>query len=132
LDYGFAKCTVYRDAGEDFLLREVSVAKGQEKTVSVALKSAFSYVFTGGEDLSAVKKEVILEKTIKAPLTKGQKVGEYRYSLGGTVLGSVDIICTEEMREMTFSSSFKRCKDLFFRAKEAGREEKLSLTPSEK
>ncbi len=143
LDYGFAKCTVYRDEGADFPLTEVEVKKGCEKNVAVALKSKFSHVFTSGEDLSAIKREIVLKDKIQAPLKKGDVVGEYHYSLNGTSLGSVDIICREEVKRLSFGTSFLKCKDLFFRAKESKQSttirvnepetgEKLSLTQSQK
>lgn len=132
LDYGFAKCTVYKDEGADFPLTEAQVKKGQQKYVPVKLKTSFFQVFTTGEDLSDIKREVVLKEEIKAPLAVGDVVGEYRYSLNGKTLGSVEIVCTEDVKEMSFGASFLRCKDLFFRAKEQKAEEKLSLTPSEK
>ena len=143
LDYGFAKCTVYRDDGADFPLSEAAVKKGTEKTVAVGLKSNFSHVFTSGEDLSAIKREIVLNDEIKAPLKKGDVIGEYLYSLNGTVLGSVEIICTEDVKKMSFSASFLKCKDLFFGRKETPQKatdttkdgadgEKLSLTPPQK
>ena len=106
LDYGFAKCTVYRDTGVDFPITEVEVTGGQENTVTVGLKEPFVRVFTGGEDLSAITREIVLNKQIKAPLAIGDTVGEYRYSLNGKSLGSVEIVCTEEVKEMTFGASF--------------------------
>ncbi|MBR6537948.1 MAG: D-alanyl-D-alanine carboxypeptidase [Lachnospiraceae bacterium] len=143
LDYGFAKCTVYRDDEAEFTLTEIEVKKGCEKTVAVALKSEFSHVFTAGEDLSAIKREIVLKDKIQAPLAKGDVVGEYRYSLNGTSLGSVDIICREEVKKLSFGTSFLKCKDLFFGAKEAKQPteirvnepengEKLSLTQPQK
>ena len=114
LDYGFAKCTVYRDEGTDFPLAEVEVTKGQQDTVPVRLKESFTHVFTGGEDLSAIEREVILKEEIKAPLAAGDVVGEYRYSLNGKALGSVEIICESEVKEMSFGASFLRCGELFF------------------
>lgn len=132
LDYGFAKCTVYRDEGADFPLTEVRVIKGQQKTVPVGLKSSFTHVFTGGEDLSGIKREVVLNEEIKAPLKKGDVIGSYCYSLNGTLLGSMDIICESAVKEITFGASFLRCKDLFFGEKEHKTEANLSLTPSEK
>jgi len=136
LDYGFAKCTVYRDEGEDFPLTEVAVTGGQEDTVSVGLSAPFRHVFTGGEDLSAIKREIVLKEKIQAPVAVRDVVGEYRYSLNGKSLGSVDIVCTGEVKEMTFGASFLKCKDLFFgaktEAKESSSKDKLSLTPSQK
>ena len=132
LDYGFAKCTVYKDEGTDFPLTEVVVKNGQQKYAPVKPKSTFSHVFTAGEDLSAIKREIVLKDDIKAPLAVGEVVGEYRYSINGNLLGSVEIICTENVKKMSFGASFMRCKDLFFGVKEQGTEKKLSLTPPEK
>ena len=136
LDYGFVKCTVYRDTGADFPITEVDVTGGQENEVSVGLKEPFVRVFTGSEDLSAIKREIVLKEEIKAPLAVGDTVGEYRYSLNGKTLGSVEIVCTGEVKKMTFGAGFMKCKDLFFgyktSEKESLPEDKLSLTPSEK
>ena len=118
LDYGFAKCTVYKDDAADSMPSEVKVSQGQKDTVPVRLKEQFCYVFTGGEDLSAIEKTAEFYENIKAPLKAGDVVGEYSYHLNGKKLGSVPIICTEDVEKITFSSSFLRCKDLFLRQKE--------------
>jgi len=132
LDYGFSKCTVYKDEGTDFPLSEVEVTRGQESTVKVRIKEPFSYVFTGGEDLNAIERNVVLKERIEAPLVAGAVIGEYCYSMNGTLLGKVDIICSEEVKEMTFGASFLKCKELFFGENKNRPEEKLSLTPSQK
>ncbi len=132
LDYGFAKCSVYLDEGTDFPMTDAAVAGGQQNRVAIGIKEPFRYVFTGGEDLSAMQKDIVLKESIKAPLAKGDVIGEYRYSLNGKPLGSVDIICKETVKKMTFGSSFLKCKNIFFGKKESTPEEKLSLTPPEK
>lgn len=115
LDYGFSRCTVYKDEGSEFPLTEVPVIKGQKDKVSVKIEAPFYYVFTEGENLSLIEREVILNPEIKAPLVTGDVVGEYCYKLNGKELGSVAIVCTEEVKEMTFGAGFMRCKDIFFR-----------------
>lgn len=139
LDYGFSKCTVYKDQGAEFTLTDVEVTGGQQNRVAVGLKEPFYRVFTGGEDLSAIEKEIVLKEEIKAPLKTGEAIGEYHYRLNGKSLGSVEIICKEEVKEMTFGAGFRKCMDLFFGKKENVTEKKentsdtnLSLTPSEK
>lgn len=139
LDYGFAKCTVYQDDGSDFSTEEVKVAQGQQKTVPVRLKEPFCHVFTGGEDLSAVERSAEFSKEIKAPLKAGDAVGEYSYYLNGKKLGSVPIVCTEDVEKSTFFSSFLRCGELFFRdiagetkapEKEDTKQQEKNVTPS--
>lgn len=115
LDYGFAKCTLFRENAKEVVLKDVTVEHGRKKTVSVGLKQTFTYVFTGGEDISTIERKPVFLKHISAPLKKGDKVGEYRYYLSGKEIGSVDIIVTENMEKESFSYGFKKCIDLFFR-----------------
>lgn len=115
LDYGFAKCTVYRDDGADFPLGSAAVTGGQKSTVAVGIKEPFYHVFTDGENLSAIKREVILKEKIKAPLAVGESIGSYCYSLNGKELGRVDIICKETIKEMTLSSSLFEVMNIFFK-----------------
>lgn len=113
LDYGFAQCTLYKDDGSSFPITEVNVIGGQQKKVPVELKEQFSYVFTHGEDFSKITCELILNKNLRAPLKKGDIVGEYRYILDGKTLGSVEIACKDDVKKMTFGYSFSMCRNLF-------------------
>ena len=115
LDYGFAKCTVYRDDGADFPLGSAAVTGGRKSTVAVGMKEPFYHVFTDGENLSAIKREVILKEKIKAPRSVGESIGSYCYSLSGKELGRVDIICKETIKEMTLSSSLFEVMNIFFK-----------------
>lgn len=113
LDYGFAKCVVYKDNGEKMPLEEVEIVNGQQNTAKIQLKTPFVHIFTGGEDLSLVKQELILKKKIEAPLKTGDIVGEYRYSLNGFFLGSIDIISKENVEKNTFGACFFKCTKVF-------------------
>lgn len=114
LDYGFAKCTVYQDDGVSFPPTVIEVKKGRQKTAAVSLKEPFYKVFTNGEDLSKVEQRIVLLPSPTAPLQKGDVVGKYQYWLNGTLLGSVDLVCTEEVKKLTFGASLLKCKELFF------------------
>lgn len=113
LDYGFGKCTLYEDDGSAFPLTEVNVIGGQQKKVPVELKERFSYVFTDGEDFSRITSEFVMKKNIRAPLKKGDVIGEYRYIFNGKTLGSVEIVCKDDVKKMTFEYCFLMCKDIF-------------------
>ena len=89
--------------------------KGYFNAGSAEIEAPFYYVFTEGENLSLIEREIILNPEIKAPLVTGDVVGEYCYKLNGKELGSVAIVCTEDVKEMTFGAGFMRCKDIFFR-----------------
>lgn len=115
LDYGFSKCTVYKDKGEDFSLTELTIKGGQKDTVGVKLAKEFSYVFTKGENIAEITKEAVMNESCKAPVKAGDKVGEYRYYYGKDLLGSVAVVATEEVKAQSFPYEFLNCMKLFFR-----------------
>lgn len=104
LNYGFGKCRKYEeerteDAGP------VPVRRGVEKEVKVAQEKPFAYVDTSGTDLSGIERKLNLEKSMKAPVRKGDKAGEAEYYLDGVKIGSVDILAVEDVAEMTCKSA---------------------------
>lgn len=117
LDFGFATCKVYRDDGADLALPEVKVKNGTKNTVSVAFKEPFSHVLFDGENVDEIEQKIVLKESVKAPLKKGDVLGECRYERNGEVIGSVDLICTEDRKEMTFADGFFACQKIFFRKK---------------
>ena len=75
LNYGFGKCSIYQDekALEKIVYAEVKHGM-QEKAKGETLEG-FRYVDTSGSDLSAVEKEVQIQKQT-APLKKVDQIGE--------------------------------------------------------
>lgn len=54
------------------------------------------------------------EESLEAPVTKGQKVGEVRYTLNGEVLRTYDIAASTGIREKTFDWYLKTIFGLYF------------------
>jgi len=117
LDLGFATCKVYHDEGSDLTLPDVTVKNAMKNSVSVAFKEPFSYVFFNGENTGDVKRKIVLKDSVKAPLKKGDILGECRYEVNGKLLGSVELVCTEDRKEMTLGDGFMACKNMFFQKK---------------
>ena len=65
----------------------------------------FRYVDTSGSDLSAVEKEVQIQKQT-APVKKGDQIGEVIYRLNEKTIGSVPVYATEGVGELTFGGAF--------------------------
>ena len=104
LNYGFGKCNKYQEAK----VKPTSPAKvqrGVEKTVKTAQKKPFSYVDTSGADLNKIERKVKLTESLKAPVKRGTKAGEAVYYLNGEKIGSVDILTTEAVAEVTYKSA---------------------------
>lgn len=105
LNYGFGKCSIYQDekALEKIVYAEVKHGM-QEKAKGETLEG-FRYVDTSGSDLSAVEKEVRIQKQT-APVKKGDQIGEVIYRLNEKTIGSVPVYATEGVAELTFGGAF--------------------------
>ena len=105
LNYGFGKCSIYQDekAVEKIVYAEVKHGM-QEKAKGETLEG-FRYVDTSGSDLSAVEKEVQIQKQT-APVKKGDQIGEVIYRLNEKTIGSVPVYATEGVGELTFGGAF--------------------------
>ena len=105
LNYGFGKFSIYQDekALEKIVYAEVKHGM-QEKAKGETLEG-FRYVDTSGSDLSAVEKEVQIQKQT-APVKKGDQIGEVIYRLNEKTIGSVPVYATEGVGELTFGGAF--------------------------
>lgn len=109
-NYGFGKCNKYQeDEVKD--VAPIEVKRGVEKTVKAAQEEPFSYVDTTGADLNSMERKVEIDKDIEAPVKQGTKVGEAKYYLNGTEIGSVDILTVEDVDEVSYKSAIKDAVD---------------------
>lgn len=104
LDYGFAHYGVYRDEG--CVLDPLAVRGGMADTVSLSAKP-FQFVLPK-EKLSSVVKELSLPEAVDAPVRAGDKVGEIRYTLDGTLLGTADIVAQESADAISYLELLRR------------------------
>lgn len=105
LNYGFGKCSIYQDerALEEIVYAEVK--HGMQEKAKGETPEGFRYVDTSGSDLSAVEKEVRIQKQT-APVKKGDQIGEVIYRLNEKTIGSVPVYATEGVAELTFEGAF--------------------------
>ena len=106
LNYGFGKCQKYTEKKQK-KISPVEVRGGREKQVKVRQQGAFTYVDTTGADLTKIENKTRKDKNVKAPLKKGEKVGETMYYLNGKRIGSIDIITTEEIEKQNYRSALE-------------------------
>lgn len=106
LNYGFGRCQKYEEKSCK-KEKEVPVKRGVEKTVKTKQKKPFLYVDTTGADLSEIKREVVLNKKLNAPVEKGEKAGVAEYYLGDKKIGCVDIVAVRDIREVDIKSVFE-------------------------
>ena len=111
LNYGFGICQKYEAEIEN--LEAVEVKGGEEAYLPVEVKQPFIYIDTKGTDLSQIQKEVVVYE-LKAPVQKGEKVGEIRYSLEQNSIGTVDIVAAKELKKLSYAKAFEMVLEAYF------------------
>ena len=105
LNYGFGKCSIYQDEKALEKIVYAEVKHGMQEKAKGETPEGFRYVDTSGSDLSAVEKEVRIQKQT-APVKKGDQIGEVIYRLNEKTIGSVPVYATEGVGELTFGGAF--------------------------
>ena len=92
---------------------EAKVIRGVKKTVKAKQKEPFAYVDTKGLDLTEMKRKVVWNKKIQAPIRKGQVLGMSVYYLNGEKVGNVEIVAAEAVGEITYRRLQKKLPEAF-------------------
>lgn len=91
LNYGFAKCQLYTDSSTDGV-GPVPVEQGVEETVMAERSGDFAYLDTEGASLSLIERRVEIPDAVRAPVKKGDILGQIIYTLDGKEIGRTDLI----------------------------------------
>ena len=113
LNYGFGKCQVYKDSNPE-KLENIWVKGGVEDEVPIVYENTFSYLDTTGADLTGITKEIELKKDLKAPVKKGEKVGEVHYFLNGKSIGKVNVITIKKIEKARFFDFLGKVMSVFY------------------
>ena len=92
---------------------EAKVIRGVKKTAKAKQKEPFAYVDTKGLDLTGMKRKVVWNKKIQAPIRKGQVLGMSVYYLNGEKVGNVEIVAAESVGEITYKTAAKEAARSF-------------------
>ena len=107
LNYGFGKCQVYED-NDPPKLKPAEVQGGVKDQILCEYADTFRYLDTSGANLAGVTKKAQMKQSVKAPVKKGQKVGELVYKLGEKEIGRVEILAKESCKKAEFLDYLKK------------------------
>ena len=110
LDYGFANYSLYKDEGK--VLGKLSVLGGIKDDCSVS-HPTFTAVLEKGK-AGSITPKVTMQENLRAPILKGEVVGDVTYYAGEKKIGSVQIVAEEDVGKITFGSLFLRMLKSFF------------------
>jgi len=98
LDYAFANYNTIKVIEKDTNLGDVMIEKGKTSLINVTTDDTLNVLVKKGEE-SKIKKELILPESIKAPIMKGEKVGEIIITLDGRQMEKMDLISSETVKK---------------------------------
>ena len=97
LDYGFKQIANKVTIDDSKLTSNIYVHDSNISKTTVKPATTFSYLIMKNENPDDFSCEVNLPKAISAPLKAGDKVGTVDLIFQGTVIGSVDMVATEDI-----------------------------------
>lgn len=114
-DYGFAKCKIYQDEKSMDSMINIKVKKGKKNEVKIEPVEPFSYVLID-ENIDNIRKEIKIED-LKAPVNKGQVVGNISYFNGEKLIGELPIKAKETVEKISYMDCFFSIINRFFLGK---------------
>ncbi len=96
LSYGFSLYHGLELGQENEVLQELEIKNGKEEFAQGILKDELIVPVKKGEE-DQISKEIKLNEKIKAPLKKGEKIGEYHIFKGNLLLKKEDIVIDRDI-----------------------------------
>ncbi|MGI6161337.1 MAG: D-alanyl-D-alanine carboxypeptidase family protein [Christensenellales bacterium] len=106
LDYGFnnySSRTLIKKG--DVAKRAVPISGAMQKTTDAVADDTLAAVVQKGSERQ-MKKEVIIDEGLTAPLAKGDKIGTARIMLDEQIIAEIDVVCQEDIEKATVMKHF--------------------------
>ncbi len=114
LNYGYSVSAMYEDTNED-QLPGVPVKGGMLDELPVVYKEPFRYLDITGSDLGGIEKTISLPGEVRAPVKRGDAIGEAVYKLNGQRIGSVSILADVTIDKAGYKDYLVKVWKLFCR-----------------
>ncbi|PWW30429.1 D-alanyl-D-alanine carboxypeptidase (penicillin-binding protein 5/6) [Cytobacillus oceanisediminis] len=108
LDYAFSQYKTHPMYERNHALGKVSVSKGEKKKVEALTSEPISLLTKKGEGIEDIEQKVNLDKNIKAPIQKGDKIGTLTLTKNGKTLVESPLVAKEDNKEAGWWTLFKR------------------------
>lgn len=113
LNYAFAQYQTHPMFKRNQTIGLAKVSKGKEKKIEAVTSEPISILTKKGEKIQDVKQKVILQKNLKAPITKGDKVGEIELIKNGKVILESPLVASKNVKEAGWWTLYKRAFGMF-------------------
>lgn len=114
LNHGYANYSIYLDENIDTEIEPVRVNKGIYDLVKGKPEGSFSYLCSKGVNSEEIRKVIVTQEEIKAPVAVNDKLGEIVYFYGNDKIGSIDIVSTAAVDKARFKDCLKKAAHRYF------------------
>lgn len=114
LDYGFANYDSLMVGKKNDLIDSVTIEKGKVLNVDAVLEND-SYVLLSKGQGSNIDKKIVLPEAVKAPLAKGQEIGNMIISLNGKEIHRIKLVAKDSVERANFLDMLKRSFNSFLK-----------------
>lgn len=108
LDYAFSQYKTHPIYKRNKVIGEVKVSKGNKKKIDVVTSEPISVLTKKGENINDVEKQIVIEKKIKAPVNKGDRVGTFKLISKGKVVVESPLVANDSVKTATWWELYKR------------------------
>ncbi|AZU63215.1 D-alanyl-D-alanine carboxypeptidase family protein [Neobacillus mesonae] len=116
LDYAYSQFQTHPMYKRNQVISQAKVSKGQEKIVEAVTSESLSLLTKKGEKTKDVKQKVIIQKNLKAPVKKGDRVGTIKLIRDGKVVLESPLVAKNEVKEASWWTLYKRAFGMFTKA----------------
>jgi D-alanyl-D-alanine carboxypeptidase (penicillin-binding protein 5/6) len=113
LDYAFSQYKTHPMLERSAVVSKVKISKGSSKFVDVVTSESISVLTKKGESVDDVTQEIILKENVKAPIKKGDELGQLVLKKGDKVIVDSPIVAADNVDMANLWQLFKRTFGLF-------------------
>lgn len=118
LDYAFSQYETHPMYERLVAIEKAKVSKGDKKTVDAVTSEPISLLTKKGESIEEVKQEIVLKKDLKAPIQKGDEIGELKLVKDGKTLVKSPLVASVQVKEASWWVLYKRAFGMFTKSGE--------------
>lgn len=108
LDYAFNQFQTHKLYEREHTLAEVEVSRGDKDIVPVVTSESVSLLTKKGETIDDVVERLEINSDLRAPITKGDEIGELVLEKNGEVVSKSTVVAGDDILEATWWTLFKR------------------------
>jgi D-alanyl-D-alanine carboxypeptidase (penicillin-binding protein 5/6) len=113
-DYAFSQYETHPVYKKGEVLDSFKVDKGEKKEIKVVVPHQISVLTKKGDSLDSYKTKLKLDSSLKAPIKKGDVIGQVQIEKEGQTIVRVDIVATEEVKKASYWKILKRTTKSIF------------------